>query len=81
MFQDKLIQSLESQVEWQRSQIELLQAKLFKAVRLNEQAVEATQPMRYDENEKRMVPKTPEEIYKDSMALAELLAMNENPIV
>ena len=81
MFQQKLIQSLEEQVRWQRGQIELLQGKLFKATRLNEQAAEAIKPMKYDPVNKSFVEKTAEELYKDSQALAELLSANENPIL
>ena len=80
MFNLRLIRSLEAQVSWQQKQIELLESKLFIATRLQEVKIENTTPKKYDTVSKSMVEMTPEEIHKNSQALAELLSMNENPV-
>lgn len=80
MFQEKLIKSLEDQIVWQRAQIELLQGKLFKAMRLNEQQAEALKPMKYDAQAQAFVEKSAKDLYEESQALASLLSANENPV-
>ncbi len=80
MFQEKLIKALEDQITWQRGQIELIQGKLFKAVRLNEALVENMKPMKYDPKSETFIEKTPKELHEEQQAMAELLSANENPV-
>jgi hypothetical protein len=76
MFENRLLQHLEEENKWLRGQVEELQQKLFKAVRLNLDALEPQKPMRYDDARKDFVEMTPEQVHAETVGLQELLSQN-----
>ena len=76
LFDQKYLQHLESENAWLKSQVEELQSKLFKAMRLDVVAAEASPKVKWDEGQKQYVPMSPEEIHSEAQALQELLAQN-----
>lgn len=80
MFNKKLLASQEQQIRWLQSRILDLEAKLFKALKLEDQKLfDQPKAMKFDEIKGVFTPKTEEEIFKEQMALQDLLSANEHP--
>lgn len=73
------ILTLEDQIRWQRLQIEALQAKLFRACKLDHEDAQPKKAMKFDKATSSLVPKSDEEIHSEQMAILDLLNANEHP--
>jgi len=67
--------------EWLKKQIEELQAKLFKAMRLDIVSEKPLSRMKWNEIQKNFVEMSPEEIHQESQALQDLLSQNVDGFV
>lgn len=76
MFENPFLAHLKSENEWLKKQVEELQGKLFKAMRLDIVASEPAAKVKWDEGQRAFVPMHPEEIHAEAQALQELLSQN-----
>ena len=74
MFENKYLVHLESENEWLKKQIEELQQKLFRAMRLSIEPSKELPRMKW--NGEKLVEMTEEEIHSESQALQDLLSQN-----
>jgi hypothetical protein len=73
---DEYKKHLVEENSWLREQVKELQAKLFKATRLNDIQTEPAKKLKFDMEAKQFVQMTPEEVHAEEMALQDLLAQN-----